>query len=133
MLRVPDVLLLSADRSEIAQIEGILKQYANLTPTDDLSQVMDLLANRDFDALFCAWSFQKGSWMDVLEGVRMCRPDLPVIVLAPGPNVREWTEVLEAGAFDLLVPPHDGRSVQAVLEHAAATREVLGRRQRVSA
>ena len=125
MLKSPDVLLLSADATETAEIQRILSDHVNLVPACDLSELPSLLEKNDYDALFCAWSFQKGTWMDVLADVRECHPDLPVIVLSPAPEVREWAAVLEAGAFDLLVPPHDERSMLAVLEQASATHYAL--------
>jgi len=36
---------------------------------------------------------------------------------------REWREVLEAGAFDLLTAPYCESAVLAVLAHALATRD----------
>lgn len=134
MLKTPNVLLLSTDSAETSQIQKLLSKHASVTPVGDPSELTTaLIEKHDYDVLFCAWSFQKGTWMDVLEDMRQCHPELPVIVLSPAPEVREWTEVLEAGAFDLLVPPHEERSVLAVLEHAAASSQALEWRNAASA
>jgi DNA-binding NtrC family response regulator len=60
-----------------------------------------------------------------LRNIQESHPGLPVIVLSSSPENREWDEVLEAGAFDLLVPPYDERAVLAVLEQASSSREAL--------
>lgn len=133
MLKAPNVLLLSTDRDETSQIQKILSKHVSLAPVRDLSELAALLEKRDYDALFCAWSFQKGSWKDVLEDMRQFHPGLPVIVLAPAPEIRQWAEVLGAGAFDLLVPPHEERSVMAVLEQAAASSQACEWRNRAHA
>ena len=49
-------------------------------------------------------------------------PDLPVIVLSRTAGEHEWVAVLEAGAFDLLVPPYRQQALLAVLEQASASR-----------
>lgn len=127
-LKIPNVLLLSADQTETAQFQRILGYHVTVTPIAELSELSALLEKNDYHALFCAGSFQKGTWMDVLEDVRECHPNLPVIVLSPDPEVREWTEVLEAGAFDWLVSPHQEHSVLAVLEQASASFQAMGAR-----
>ena len=60
-----------------------------------------------------------GSWFDVLNRVGDARSDAAVVVAARVADERLWTQVLEAGGFDLLVEPYQGREVQRIL--AAAT------------
>ena len=96
-----------------------------LTPAGNLSELAALLKCNSYDALFCAWSFQRGTWKEAVRNIQESQPGLPVIVLSSSPENREWSEVLEAGAFDLLVPPYEKQSVLAVLEQASASREAL--------
>ena len=125
MLRSPRVLLLSTDNTETALLTELLSEHSILTPVENLSELGALLNSDSYDALFCAWSFQRGTWKDALTDIRESYPQLPVIVLSSSPENREWAEVLEAGAFDLLVPPYEERAVLAVLEQASASREAL--------
>jgi DNA-binding response OmpR family regulator len=60
-----------------------------------------------------------GSWFDVLNRVGDARGDATVVVAARVADERLWTQVLEAGGFDLLVEPYQGPEVQRIL--AAAT------------
>lgn len=128
-MRSPKVLLLSASETETAQLEQILGNYVSLTPVSDPSKLDSLLENDGYDALFCAWALPRATWNDVLDDVREFHPDIPVIVLAPAPEVRQWAEVLEAGAFDLLIPPYEERAVLATLEHASVSQQAWNSRQ----
>jgi DNA-binding NtrC family response regulator len=121
-MRIPNVILLSASERETAELERILGRHVTLTPVSDPIQLESLLEAGDYDAVFCGWTFPRATWHDVVQDLRELRPDLPVIVLAPAPDVRQWADVLEAGAFDLLIPPYEDRAVLATLEHASVSR-----------
>jgi len=125
MLRYPKVLLLSNDETETAVLEHLLGEHAALTAVHQLSELVSLLEEGKYDALFCAWSLDAGTWTNALEEVRKFHPELPVIILSSSPEEREWMRVLEAGAFDLLVPPYEERPLLAVLEQASASRDAL--------
>ena len=58
-----------------------------------------------------------------LEDLRKPDPDLPVIVVSRTGEEKEWIEVIEVGAFDLLVPPYCERTVLPVPIQAAVSRE----------
>jgi DNA-binding NtrC family response regulator len=123
MLRYPKVLLLSSNETETAVLEQLLREHVVLTPVNKLSELVSLLENSNYDALFCAWSFHTGTWNAALEEVHKVHPELPVIILSLSAEEREWLQALDAGAFDLLVPPYQERSLLAVLEQASASRE----------
>lgn len=59
-----------------------------------------------------------GSWFDVLNRVGDVKGDATVVVCARVADEKLWTQVLEAGGFDLLVEPYQGREVQRILEAA---------------
>ena len=125
MLRSPKVLLLSTNETETALLLDILQEHAVVTPAGSLGELDVLLRSTSYDALFCAWSFQRGTWKEAVENIQESHPGMPVIVLSSSPLNREWAEVLEAGAFDLLVPPYEKQSVLAVLEQASASQDAL--------
>ena len=125
MLRSPSILLLSTDETETAILNELLSEHALVKKAGNLSEMAGELQSDSYDALFCAWSFQQGTWKDAVEKIQESYPSLPVIVLSSAAESREWVEVLEAGAFDLLVPPYEERVVLAVLEQASASREAL--------
>jgi DNA-binding NtrC family response regulator len=69
------------------------------------------------------WSFEWSLRSEVLEQVQEKCPSLPVIIFCRMGSEKEWVEVLEAGGFDLLVPPYRKSTVLSVLEHAVASYE----------
>jgi DNA-binding NtrC family response regulator len=119
----PAILLLNSDRAETKLLEDILGGRADVKTAHDLVELSPLLAASSYNVVFCGWSFQQGNWEDALGQVRQHSPDLPVIICRPTGTEREWVEVLEAGAFDLLIAPYQKETVLATLEQAVASYE----------
>ncbi len=63
-----------------------------------------------------------GSWCDVLNRVGDLRAAAEVVVCARVADERLWTQVLEAGGFDVLVEPYQDREVSRIFVAAAAGR-----------
>jgi DNA-binding response OmpR family regulator len=62
-----------------------------------------------------------GDWQELWEHVRR-RPDPPLfIVSAPWTDARLWAEVLNLGAYDVLVKPYEPFEVARILQHACGT------------
>ena len=123
MLAYPKVLLLAGDEREAMNLQQLLSPYVSLTCSPTLAALGNLLKNGVYDALFCMESPRPETWNDVIREVHQHHPDLPVIILSRTGDEREWRDVLEAGAFDLLAPPYQGRTLVAVLEQAVASRQ----------
>ena len=123
MLSEPKVLLLSSDEEEARKWEEMFRQHATLRIALNLDELRTNLERDSYDALFCGWSFQMGTWNDALRQVRSRCPELPVVVFSGTGGEREWVQVLESGAFDLLVAPYEKRTVMPILEQAVASCE----------
>jgi len=121
MLSLPRVLLLTCDQNERMALEGILNPYADLVSVCSQEEMESAWETAEFDAVLSARFLCTSSWSDVVEGVRLRHPDVPVIVLSRTAGEQEWVEVLDAGAFDLLGPPYYDRTVLPVLEHAVVS------------
>ena len=121
MLSRPEVLLLNSNPEETLLLVLILSQHVDLTLVQNLSEVQEVLAESRYDAAFCGWTFQSGTWEEALKDVQRYNPDLPVIIFRQTGNERDWVKVLEAGAFDLLLAPYEQRAFLAVLEQAVAS------------
>ncbi len=63
-----------------------------------------------------------GSWFDVLNRVSDLNACVEVVVCARVADERLWTQVLEAGGFDVLVEPYQEGEVQRILGAAAMGR-----------
>jgi len=122
MPRLPKVALLTEDALQADALREMLQEHLALTHITSFLELEKRSWDGQIDALFCDWHFGKNGWKEALENVRARHPDLPVIFLSRTGGEREWMEVLDAGAFDLLVPPYSAVSLLAVVEHAAASR-----------
>lgn len=127
MFAQPKVLLLSSDETESNALERVLSEYVNLQNAGNLSELENMLPDGGYDAVFCGRSFQEGAWNDALEEVQQRCPDLPVIIFSQTGDEQEWSEVIEAGAFDLLVAPYLNSTVLPVLEQAVVSFEARRR------
>jgi DNA-binding NtrC family response regulator len=116
------VLLVSDDPAEAFVFEGILGENTVLKRVQDLPELQDVLEDGiHYDAVLCGWSTRKGTWKDALGEVLQRCPDLRVVVFLRTGTEREWIEVPEAGAFDLLTAPYVERTVLPVLEQAVTS------------
>jgi len=66
-----------------------------------------------------------GGWFDVLNLAADINPDLRVVVCARLADERLWSQILEAGAFDILVEPYQDAEVARIV-CAASTAALQG-------
>ena len=118
MVSVPRVLLFVCDASQKAILQQTLAHHAELVWADNLQEMTQQLERARYDALFCSSTLSTGSWGEALKQVRQFYPDVPVIILSKTSSQKEWMEVLDAGAFDLLGLPCSERTLLSVMEHA---------------
>jgi len=114
------ILLLSSDQSETDTFKSILSEPLGIRCVGDLLELQSILQDSSYDAVLCGWSFQDGTWNDALGKIQQSCPAMPVIIFCKTGGEREWIEVLDAGAFDLLIAPYQRATVLTVLEHAVA-------------
>lgn len=120
---MPKVLLLTSDEEEASILLKILGNYALLVRAKNLSEMSRRLEEEGCDLLLCAWVFYRSFWNGALQEVRERYPDLPVVILSRTGGEREWLEVLEAGAFDLLGIPCQKSALLSVIEQAVVSHE----------
>jgi DNA-binding NtrC family response regulator len=123
MLKSPSVLLFSTDKQEAARLCTLLSPYVELTCVQHAHDLERQLEGGHFDALFYHCSFDSTDWTKRLAVLRERRPNLPVIVVSGTEAIDEWPDVIEAGAFDFLVPPYGRPNLLAVVEQAVASTE----------
>jgi DNA-binding NtrC family response regulator len=111
-------VLFIGSNSDGTDVAGILARFASV---NRVLTVPDALPKEAYDAVFCDWDCADGTWRDVLAKLKELRLPIPLIVLSRCGCEKEWVEVLDAGAFDFLVPPYTSTQLLAVLEHALAS------------
>ena len=65
-----------------------------------------------------------GDWGSVLEVVRQGQANAEDVVCSRLPELAPWCEILQRGAYDLLVEPHQREEVRRIIEGAAARSHV---------
>ena len=127
MRQRPNVLLIGDDDARMAKWRETLGRAARLAQAEDLPQALQMLARSGYEAVFVDWRFHCGTWREALRLVGAIYPDLPLIVISRSDGIEqgieEWIEVLEAGAFDLLLSIHNEFATLSLLEQAVASSE----------
>lgn len=116
---IPKVLFIGNDDG--AEVADILAQFATVTRVLTVPTALPKEEREAYDAVFCDWNCSDGTWHDVLLKLKELSLQIPLVVLSRCGCEKEWVEVLEAGAFDFLVPPYTSAQILAVLEHALAS------------
>ena len=117
------VVLAHNGHDDAGSLENALLEITSPRKVTGLAELQALLAEGSCDALFCTWLLHDGTWKDVLRLVQANCLAVPVIVFSRTGSEKEWVEVLEAGAFDLLVAPYQKVAIAAVLDEAIASSE----------
>jgi len=121
MLIDPNVLLLAQEPEQAVELTALLSPYLRIKCAQDLDGVATALRYRRFDAILYVREGQ--AWRQALQAMRLRYPGIPVIVLTKIEAQRECAEMVEAGAFDFLIPPYGNRNLLAAVEQAVATAE----------
>ena len=113
-------------------LRDTLSRAAQVAQAEDIPQALSLLAQRPFEAVFCDWRFHCGTWRDALKRIGELYRDLPIVVVSQTNGIEEgideWAEVIEAGAFDLLLSVRSESAAVSLLEHAVASGEARAMR-----
>jgi DNA-binding NtrC family response regulator len=117
---IPKALFIGKN-SDGAEVAEILAQFASVTRIWTVPTALPQEETEAYDIVFCDWDCADGTWRDVLSKLKELHLQIPLVVLSRCGCEKEWVEVLEAGAFDFLVPPYTSAQILAVLEHALAS------------
>jgi DNA-binding NtrC family response regulator len=115
-------VLVLGNEPEASELTEHLAPGVMVTKAHTLSETTELLDSGHHDLLFCQWECSGGTWRAALAEIQNRRIEVPVIVFCHCGGESDWVEVLNTGAFDLLVPPYSAQEVNAAVEHALASR-----------
>ena len=79
----------------------------------------------DFDLVLLDMSLPKMSGLEVLDGIKEAKPDLPVIMVTAFGSTQTAVEALRLGAYDYIAKPFDLDELQVVAERALEQRRVI--------
>lgn len=83
-----------------------------------IQEAIQLIQGRVVPVIVCRRTFPDGSWRDLLNSSAVWKSGARIIVVSRLADNRLWAEVLNFGAYDLLVAPLDEREILRVLGSA---------------
>jgi DNA-binding NtrC family response regulator len=123
------VLIVSSatqDRHALAQMLGshACPQYCVAT----IQQATQWLSNHHAPVIICDDTLPDGHWQELWERVRRLQEPSAFIVSAHWTDARLWAEVLNLGAYDVLVKPYEKSEVTRILQQACGIYKRFARR-----
>lgn len=84
-----------------------------------------LASSSSYDLVLTDAELPDGSWQDLLEFVLDSRKACEIVVNSSCGDEDLWAEVLQRGAYDLLVEPYDRQEVCRIIEGALDSHHML--------
>src|SRR5262249_18414917 len=104
-------------RSELLrQLEG--KDLQLFLASDFQEAQQKLKGPTSYDLLLADAELPDGSWRDLLELLMESRKSCEMIVCSRCGDEQLWAEVLQCGAYDLLVEPYERQEVHRIIQSA---------------
>ena len=129
-----EVLLISPAADDATTLSEMLAQVGIPSAhARNLKQARPMLESRAFGAVLTEARLPDGGWQDVLRLVSEIPRRISVVVTDRLADARLWTEVLENGAYDLLLKPFCSGEVQRILANALDQPPLLTRASHSSA
>jgi DNA-binding NtrC family response regulator len=102
-----------------------------LYKTDSLASAMAVICRREIGVVLCERDLSPGTWVEMLEELRLLQDAPPLIVTSRLADERLWAEALNLGAYDVLAKPFQRtelvRSVSLAWMHWRHRHEVPAR------
>jgi DNA-binding response OmpR family regulator len=78
-----------------------------LYQADGLRSALAVMRTREIGVVICERDLSPGTWIDMLEGLRLSQDAPPLIVTSRLADERLWSEALSLGAYDVLAKPFE--------------------------
>ncbi len=111
------IVLIGLDESLSSELCTVLRSECDSVHVQPFSTAHECLRAVDqlgADLVFC--SSERERYAELLEAVTRHKPDLPVVVVSPAPEVSEWLDAIEAGASDYCAAPFETSHIQWILD-----------------
>ena len=113
------VLSISPTESDAVALRRILSHTAwSLEEARTLAEALGKLAENPAPVILCNYRLADGSWRDVLAETSKLPHRPQLIVASPLPEDKLWMEVLDSGAYDLVVKPFKADDVFRIISLA---------------
>src|SRR5438445_4074482 len=89
-----------------------------LYKADSLASALAIVRGREIGVVICDRDLSPGTWIDMLEELRLLRNAPPLIVTSRLADEKLWAEALNLGAYDVLAKPFDQNEVVRIVSLA---------------
>jgi DNA-binding NtrC family response regulator len=86
---------------------------------------LEKVRNGDYDVVVTDLRMRDGDGMDLLQGMRTDRPDVPVIIVTAFGSIDRAIEAMKAGAFYFVTKPFKMREMEALVAKAVDQRRLV--------
>jgi CheY-like chemotaxis protein len=116
-----ECVFLTRSEEESLTVSRLLRPAGiRVLPAALLEEADLLMAATNSAVLLTDTDFVGGTWESALEMVAKSHPRAALVLAASQADERFWIDVLERGAFDLVLKPFEAIELQRVLENANA-------------
>jgi CheY-like chemotaxis protein len=103
--RKKSVLIVDDEKVMRESLRDWLKDSYDVTTAETGEETMEMVKDRDFDALILDVRLTGKSGIDVLKEVKQIKPHINCIVMTAYPSVELAVEAMKAGAIEFIVKP----------------------------
>ena len=113
------ILVVTPKEHEVSTLSHILGHSAwTLTTASDIGSACGLLRQHHVHVVMCDARLEDGTWKDMLDVIADLPEPPQLIVTASHADDRLWAEVLNLGAWDVLVKPYRPKEVYRTIHLA---------------
>jgi two-component system response regulator HydG len=106
------ILAVSTQTTDVLSLARIFDHSTwSFDSATSLTAALRFLAKNSVEVVLCDRSLPDGTWRDLLNSVTMLEHPPQLIVTAHDADDRLWAEVLNLGAYDVLIKPYQPKEV----------------------
>ena len=112
------ILLLGLDDPSMAALCSILAEQSHSVSAEPFPSTEHSSSQAMTDAEVVCCPAEPGRYNAIVRSMRERGSNAPVVVVSSSPDVHEWLDAIEAGAWDYVSAPFEPEHIQHVLENA---------------
>jgi DNA-binding response OmpR family regulator len=110
--RIVTVLSVSPLAEDYFSLQAVFNHSNRaLYQADSLASALAVICRREIGVVICESDLSPGTWIDMLEELRLLRDAPPLIVTSRLADEKLWAEALNLGAYDVLAKPFERREL----------------------
>jgi DNA-binding NtrC family response regulator len=126
------VLVIDDEKSIRSSIKEILEyEKMEVLEAPDGSEGLRAIKDQEIDLVLCDIKMPKMDGTDVLDGLMMLKPEVPIIMISGHGSIETAVDALKKGAFDFIEKPIDLNRLLVSVRHALDRNNLVAENQRL--